>query len=405
MKLFSNRKKIFKRQHDERRADSATVQTAQSGFSRQAFPALSSYIPLRRSENALYLSMREAIPVIDAAISKMRRLLGTFNIICDEKSAQKALDGFLSDVKVGGASRGIDQFLSTYFDQLLTFGTAVGEIVMNESGSAVLGLYNASLDDIELKEGENPLDLRVCVKSAGETREAPFQDRILLSALNPAPGSAEGCSVMKGLPFVSSVLLSVFQTMEQNFERAGNVRYAVTYNPPGNIPPANAKQRAQEIAGEWSKAMRDRRRVCDFISVGDISVKAIGAENQILDFEIPVRTLTEQIVSKLSIPPFMLGLSWSTTERMSAQQADILISEIYYYRTLLTPVLKKIAGVFLKSEGFDGGVQVEWDEMTLQDETELASARLQNAKAALIEEQIKRKSGEKAGADSRREAE
>ena len=33
------------------------------------------------------------------------------------------------------------------------------------------------------------------------------------------------------------------------------------------------------------------------------------------------RQMLEQLVAKTGLPPFLLGLSWSSTERMSAQQA------------------------------------------------------------------------------------
>lgn len=39
----------------------------------------------------------------------------------------------------------------------------------------------------------------------------------------------------------------------------------------------------------------------------------------------------------------MLSLSWSSTERMSSQQADVLTSELEAYRRLLTPVIEKFA--------------------------------------------------------------
>ena len=83
------------------------------------------------------------------------------------------------------------------------------------------------------------------------------------------------------------------------------------------------------------------------MAVGDVDIKVIGADNQMIDTEIPVRQLMEQLVAKLSIPPFLLGLNWSTTERMSAQQSDILTSELEYYRRLLEPILREICeGVF-----------------------------------------------------------
>ena len=80
--------------------------------------------------------------------------------------------------------------------------------------------------------------------------------------------------------------------------------------------------------------------VSDFVAVGDVQIKAIGADGQQMDSEVPVRQMLEQIVAKMGIPPFLLGLSWSSTERMSSQQADMLTSELTAYRRILEPALK-----------------------------------------------------------------
>jgi hypothetical protein len=77
----------------------------------------------------------------------------------------------------------------------------------------------------------------------------------------------------------------------------------------------------------------------------------------------------------------MLGLSWSTTERMSSQQADALTTELDAYRRILTPVIEKICSLFLRLHGNSGGVTVNWNEITLQDSVELAKANLYNAQA------------------------
>ena len=68
--------------------------------------------------------------------------------------------------------------------------------------------------------------------------------------------------------------------------------------------------------------------VRDFVAVGDVDIKVIGADGPILDSQAPVRQILEQLVARTGIPPFMLGLSWSSTERMSAQQADMLTTEV-----------------------------------------------------------------------------
>ena len=70
---------------------------------------------------------------------------------------------------------------------------------------------------------------------------------------------------------------------------------------------------------------------------------------------------------------------------MSKQQADILTSELEFYRRLLTPVIIKIADSFLRLSGIDSKVDVEWSHINLQDECELAQARLHNAQALQIE--------------------
>ena len=73
---------------------------------------------------------------------------------------------------------------------------------------------------------------------------------------------------------------------------------------------------------------------------------------------------------------------------MSAQQADILTSELEYGRLNLTPQLTKIAAAVLRGAGLPDTPSVEWDTINLQDETELAEARLKNAQAREIEQRL-----------------
>lgn len=177
-----------------------------------------------------------------------------------------------------------------------------------------------------------------------------------------------------------------FESVKTNWERVGDIRFAVTLNPDSNGS-AVSRENAQAVADEWKKAMRSDS-VCDFVSVGDVSVKVIGAESDMPDCDIPVRHILEQIIAKLGIPPFLLGISWSSTERMSEQQADILTSELAYYRTVLEPVITKIVSAHLKMCGYNDSFKIEWDKINLQDAVELSQARLNNANAMNIERQI-----------------
>ena len=116
--------------------------------------------------------------------------------------------------------------------------------------------------------------------------------------------------------------------------------------------------------------------VRDFVAVGDLDIKVIGADNQVLDSEVPVRQILEQVVAKTGIPPFMLGLTWSSTERMSSQQADLLTTEITAIRRTVTPAVERICRLWLRMHGYPGSVEALWDEINLQDEVEEAKAAL-----------------------------
>lgn len=381
---------LLKRKNSRMADCFSSVQTARGlNSGRHPFRALDGYVPLKTAEHTLYAALREAVPIIDAAILKTVRLTGDFTVECGSPRVRKGINTFLKTVKVGGCSSGITAFLSAYLDQMLTYGTAVGEIVPCSDGRSIGALYNASLEGIELRAEKNPLDVTVCMNNAsGESIPAPNQELILVTPLNPEPGKLCGTSVLKGLPFVGGILLKIFHTLGVNWERVGNIRFAVTYKPPGDMSErAFTRERAQQIAEQWGKAMRDSGQVSDFVSVGDVNVKVIGADNQVLDSEVPVRQILEQIIAKLSIPPFLLGLSWSSTERMSSQQADILTSELEYYRNLLTPVIEKICGLWMRMNGEDEEFEICWNNINLQDETQLANARLLNAQARQLEEQ------------------
>lgn len=329
----------------------------------------------------MFDSLREAVPIIDAAIDKILRLIGNVEIKCTTPSAQKYMDNFLDDVQVGACGRGIKAFLHQYLDRLLTWGTAVCEIIPYSDGT-IAAIYCANNKDINLLPGENPLQIKICRNIPGEKKEIPHPDRVIVSALNPLPGEIQGTSILKGLPFVSSVLLKIINTVGVNWERIGNLRYAVTYKPSGNILDATlGADTLTQISTEWEKAMNSTEGVRDFVAVGDVDIKVIGADNQILDSEVPIRQMLEQIVAKLGIPPFMLGLSWSSTERMSQQQADILTSELESYRMLLNPVIKKICLWELRNAGFGDNIKIHWTDINLQDQVEKARAELYSAQA------------------------
>jgi hypothetical protein len=291
------------------------------------------------------------------------------------------MKNFFDSINVGGTQQGISAFVSNYLNQLLTVGTAVGEMVIG--GSGLYALYNSDLSELELKRANNGIDVEFY--TGNEKIANP--SLILYSVLNPKPDKLCGTSILQGLPFISDILMKIYNTIGENWEHAGNVRYAVVCKPTDESDSIDAQSRASAVADAWREAM-DSNNVKDFVAVGDVSVQVIGADNVTLDSEVPVKQILEQIVAKLGLPPFMLGLSWSSTERMSTQQADILTTELESYRRVLTPIISKIGNTYLALNGINACANVVWDDITLQDECDSAKAELYHAQAEKIRKEL-----------------
>lgn len=341
--------------------------------------------PPSPQEFQLYDALRFAVPVIDAAIHKIVRLTGGFRLTADHAAAQAVLDYFADHVPVNASGVSLQLFADQMLDSLLTYGNAVGELLPDADGMPA-ALLTAHPSVLRLETDRNGQCRYLAADADGHTVPLKYPERILFAALDPPAGTHYGVSVLRGLPAISRILLRIFECVGQNYDRAGNIRYAVTYRPDSNSA-AFAKEHAGAIAEAWRDGIEAAKYgdIQDFIAVGDVGIQVIGAENQLFDTNVPVRQLLEQIISKLSIPPFLLGFSWSSTERMSAQQADILTSELEYFRRILTPMLRKIGAEVLRNAGFDLEPQIEWEHINLQDERELAEARLKNAQAREIE--------------------
>ncbi len=367
------------------RVPAAAAQLRDAG--RHPFVQMDGYVPLRNGEIALYRAIREAVPVVDAAICKVVRLCGGVSVTCRDKRAQEGLERFLRTVPVGRGQRGIQSFLDQYLDSMLVCGRAVGEIVPARDGRDIAALLCADVGRVEIKEGDSPLEFALCVRdSDGTLREPERQELLLFTPFQPETAAPYGVSMLRSMPFLAEILLKIFEATGKNWERMGNVRFAVVCRGEDG---ALARERCDQVAREWSAAMQAGRdgAVRDFVAAGDVDIRVIGADNQILDSEAPVRQILEQLVAKTGIPPFMLGLSWSSTERMSSQQADIMTSEITAIRRGLEPVVERVCELWLRLRGFDDRVDIDWLDVNLQDEESEARAALYRAQARAVEEE------------------
>ena len=79
------------------RAHTASVQTARAT---SPYKVLDRYVPLSKPEFAVYDAIREAVPMVDAAILKIVRLVDNFNISCSDIKVEKDEDGQYPDTRI-----------------------------------------------------------------------------------------------------------------------------------------------------------------------------------------------------------------------------------------------------------------------------------------------------------------
>lgn len=171
------------------------------------FGALDRYVPLRRGELELYRTIREAVPIVDAALMKLVRLCGGVQVRCGAGAAQAGLERFLREVDTGRGQRGLQSFLDQYLDSMLTCGQGVGEMVLDREGRDIAALLCADPGQIEIREGETPLEFRLCTRGRdGQPVELPWQELCSSPRFSrgrttptaclccaPCPSSAESC--------------------------------------------------------------------------------------------------------------------------------------------------------------------------------------------------------------------
>lgn len=174
------------------------------------FNLLDNYVPLGGGDIRLYRSIREAVPVVDAAIMKVIRLTGGFSIRCGDKQAEAEVNEFVRTVDVGRGQRGLQAFMSAYLDSMITCGRAVGEIVTRGSRD-IAAVICGDVSDVQIKEGDTPLDFELCSMNCGDIKPLPRQNLLFFTPYNPEADSPYGVSMLRSMPFLCGILLKIYR--------------------------------------------------------------------------------------------------------------------------------------------------------------------------------------------------
>ena len=346
-------------------------------------------MPLGAGELQLYRAIREAVPILDAAIWKLIRLAGGVAVKCGSPPPRRGWSGSFRTVPHRAGTAGhpvLSGLLSGLHAHLRAGGgrTGAGLPGPGDRRSAVRRT-GAGGDP----GGDSPLDFQLCARGPGGTCEPlPWQELLLFTPFQPETEHPYGVSLLRSMPFLTDILLKIYQATGMNWERMGNVRFAVICRP-GEGEGAYAQERCRQIAGEWSAAMQaGKQGPCGTLwRWGIWTSRSSGRTIRCWTARCRcVRSWNSSLPAPVSLP-FLLGLSWSSTERMSAQQADLMTSEITALRRTLEPAVERICEMWLRLHGWGGDVTVDWADINLQDFVEEARAKLYLAQAEAIREE------------------
>lgn len=363
------------------------------------------YLPAT-TDPAIYTLLRQALPILDAAIDQLVRLTGNPKIVWESERVQREWDEWQSTCRVAPLTRGFSNWLDGHRERTLIFGIAASEVVIDQPGRDIYGLQYIAPSTLKLRvDPVNPMDVIVAQTQAGSA-EPVVLDRefVVLNAHKAEDASPYGISLFVRIPFVAELCLEMVHALKQDWNRVGAPSFALVVKvPPGLDPGIDVSTLMGNLLSgmkeHWQAAMTQRKSdgtIKDFFGAGDISIQTVGADGKRLEFEVPWRAALEQIVSVTHLPPWMLGLHWSTTERLSEEQAQSLEDVILDYQDDFSPTALFVADWWARVRGYASvGREIQWPGLSLRDRVEMARAEQIAAQAA----QTRQKTGRQLWAD------
>lgn len=345
---------------------------------------------LRKVSGDFYEALREGIPVIDSAIRRLISLNGTIKVIGDNAAIVKELEDFCLNVPVNGHQKGIHAFLENFSNETFEQGFSLPEFIATPKLDDIAELRVPDSKQIIFRRNANGTTEPWYRYLSGTTpaavnryaSPATLVERILSATynqslyinsgweekLNPANKlyfsinnentDPYGVSLMRSMEFCSKLLMTMQNSIGNVWERFGDPSYHVKYKTnKKDLGQDTLEARRQKIQTDFDSAIRAKRlgKSADFVSAisqdAEMEISVIGHDGQVLEMEIPARHVLEQIVSKTGLPAWMLGIYWSTTERMATLEVEAALQDAKIRQLAMLPELIRLFSVFLRLRG------------------------------------------------------
>lgn len=359
----------------------------------------------RKVDGLFYEFLREAIPIMDVAIWRLVSLDGTIVVEGEKSALVDELQDWFDNVPVNDLQAGIQAFHQNFSNETFEQGFSLSEFIPNKKRNDIIGLRVADSKYIKFQRINNGLE--IMQKSDDDQQYRTLNPATLMYwSIDNENQNPYGTPLFRSCEFVAQILATIHNSLLNVWERFGDPSFSLIYKT-SKKDGSNHAQRCEALKTDLSSVIRAKRagQSADFVHAidkdSDIKIDIIGSNDQELSLEVPARHVMEQIVAKSRLSPWMLGMHWSTTERLAEFESEMVLADVSTRQEAKLPSLKRMATTLFNMRGRTwkkGDWDIKFKQVNLHDIEKQARARFLNAQADMMgTEQNEDTDGEKSG--------
>ncbi len=345
----------------------------------------------RKIDPAFYEFLREAIPIMDTAIWRLVSLDGSIVVEGDNVALVDELQDWFDNVPVNDMQTGIQAFHQNFSNEAFEQGFSLSEFIPNRKRNDIVGLRVADSKFIKFSRIKSGLE--ILQKSDDDTDYRPLNTETLMYwSIHNENQNPYGTPLFRSCEFVAQILATMHNSLLNVWERFGDPSFSLIYKT-SRKDGTNHQERCNKLRDDLDTVVRAKRmgKSADFVHAidkdSDIEIKVIGSEGEELALEVPARHVLEQVVSKTGLAPWMLGMHWSTTERLAEFESEMVLADIVTRQDAKQPSFTRLASTLLRMRGRTwkkGDWSVKFKQVNLHDIEKQARARFLNAQADMM---------------------
>lgn len=334
-------------------------------------------------------SLREALPILDGLIDRLVTLDGVPVIEGADAKLVAEIRAWAEQVQVNDTQHGLTAFSHAMRNEVHEQGFCIGEYVYDDVARDIARLNVPDAKRLRCSKGEDGALQWHYMMSGIQSRQSDVQSRqsdvqsVLESRQQYTVGSAfysnqyrtlnmtnkcymaymiensdpYGVSRLRSMGFVAKTLLTIQNGIANTHERFGDPSYHLNYKAGNKVSGEELTKRKDAMLNDLQQVVAAKRKgqSADFGTAvdkdSDVTISVIGADGQALDIEAPARHLLEQIVAKGGTAAWLLGLHFSTAERLAKFQSELMKQESDTRTVNEAQVLERAIKAMLRARG------------------------------------------------------